>query len=94
MMRTDYFNLPDMKTKETTTKDGKTIIWDEESGVGLLFTKGESLQRYNSAIVLGDPDKATTEEGIAEISRVENLLTEEAYKLYPYEFTPLKDPTE
>lgn len=90
MMRTDYFNLPDMKTKETTTKDGKTIIWDEESGVGLLFTKGERLQRYNSAIVLGDPDRATTEEGVDEISRVGNLLTEEAAKLYPDEFAPLK----
>lgn len=90
MMRTDYFNLPDMKTKETTTKDGKTIIWDEESRVGLLFTKGERLQRYNSAIVLGDSDRATTEEGVAEISRVGNLLTEEAAKLYPDEFAPLK----
>ena len=74
-----------MKTKETTTKDGKTIIWDEESGVGLLFTKGESLQRYNSAIVMEDPSKMDEE-----VSKILFLLTEEAAKLYPMEFAPLK----
>lgn len=73
-----------------TTDNGKVTLWDEESGVGLQFTEGESLQRYNSAIVLADPDKATTEAGVEEISRISELLTDEAAALYPMEFAPLQ----
>lgn len=78
-----------MKVRATTA-NGKVTLWDEESGVGLQFTEGETLQRYNSTIVLADPDKTTTEAGVEEVSRISQLLTDEAAALYPKEFAPLQ----
>lgn len=76
----------------TERAQGIITLWHDESGVGIRFSEGESLQRYNSQIVLADIDKATTEKGVEEISKVSELLTEEAAALYPMEFAPLQTP--
>lgn len=75
-----------------TTDNGKVILWDEESGVGLQFTEGETLQLYTATIVLADPAKMETEVGVKEVSRISQLLTDEAAALYPKEFAPMQDP--
>lgn len=73
-----------------TDKNGALItLWNDESGIGLRFHEGETLQRYTSEIVLADLNKTTTEEGIEEINRVSALLMEEASRLYPKEFNEI-----
>lgn len=76
----------------TERAQGIITLWHDESGIGLRFKEGEPLQRYTSQIVLADVNKASTEQGIEEISRITELLTEEAAALYPIEFAPLQDP--
>lgn len=77
-------------------KDGKVVvtIWDGATGVGLQFTKGESLQRYLSSLVLPseviDTEAARTEN----LTHLTGRLTAEAERLYPMEFSPLKEPKE
>lgn len=76
----------------TERAQGTITLWHDESGIGLRFKEGEPLQRYTSQIVLADANKASTEQGIEEISRITELLTEEAAAQYPIEFAPLQDP--
>lgn len=79
-------------TKYRTEKDGNQItIWDETNEVGLRFTEGEPLQRYNAAIAVADINRVGTENGVADINQVIVELTQYAERHYPKEFAPLAD---
>jgi hypothetical protein len=79
-------------TKYSTEKDGKQItIWNDTERVGLRFMEGETLQRYSSQIVLADAQRTGTEEGVADVTKIREELTEYAEQHYPKEFAPLAD---
>lgn len=63
----------------------KVTVWDDGAGVGLRFTKGDTLQRYTSELI-------TTGEtsDVATLSAISNALTDYAATLYPFEFEPIK----
>ncbi len=81
-----------METRyRTEQEDGVITLWDDTTGVGLRFNKGEALSRYTSSAVLSDPSIASTEEGVAKLDQILKRLTEQAEKDYPVEFAPLKN---
>jgi hypothetical protein len=78
--------------KYRTEKDGKQItIWNDTEGIGLRFTEGETLQKYNSQIVVADAHRTGTEEGVADVTQITQDLTRYAEEQYPKEFAPLAD---
>ena len=79
------------KDRYRIEKDGDTItIWDDSEGIGLQFKEGETLQRYNSSLVLNDFSILETESGIEHVKAISRLLNEYAAELYPLEFEPIK----
>lgn len=73
-------------------KDSHTILWDEESGVGLQFTEGERLQRYSAAIVMDEAqiqERLSTGLGVIQTADLAARLKDEAEKLYPMEFAEM-----
>lgn len=76
----------------TERAQGTITLWHDESGIGLRFKEGESLQRYLCQIILAEVDNADLRQSVEELSRISQLLTEEADALYPMEFAPLQDP--
>ena len=76
-----------------TERAQETItLWNDESGIGLRFKEGESLQGHLCQIILAKVDNADQKQSVEEISRISQLLTEEAAALYPMEFAPLQTP--
>jgi len=67
-------------------------LWDTDTGIGLRFKAGETLQRYSSILLLPKSKGYTdTEEGLATVTAVDQALTEIAAKEYPKEFTEIKN---
>lgn len=59
--------------------------------VGLRFTKGDTLQRYTSELVLTDLGQFYLNlNGTEWLSDLSNALTDYAATLYPFEFEPIK----
>lgn len=79
----------DMEKYRVEKNGSKVTIWNDTDGIGLQFTTGDSLQRYNSSIVIRDYS-LSTEAAVKHLNEVQEQLTEYAATLYPKEFTPLK----
>lgn len=78
--------------KFRTETDGRQItIWNDTEGIGLRFTEGETLQKYNSQIVVADAHRTGTGEGVADVTQTMQELTKYAEEHYPKEFAPLAD---
>ena len=72
-------------------RDGSQVtIWNDKYGIGLRFQEGESLQRYNSAIVLINPEMAGDEAGMAIINQCQKSLTDYAAEKWPNEFKEIQ----
>lgn len=79
-----------MAEKYRVEKDGsKVTIWNDTDGIGLQFTVGDILQRYNSSIVVKGYS-LSTEAAVKHLNEVQEQLTEYAATLYPKEFTKMK----
>lgn len=79
-----------MAEKYRVEKDGsKVTIWNDTDGIGLQFTVGDILQRYNSSIVVKGYS-LSTEAAVKHLNEVQEQLTEYAATLYPKEFKKMK----
>ena len=79
-----------MAEKYRVEKDGsKVTIWNDTDGIGLQFTVGDILQRYNSSIVVKGYS-LSTKAAVKHLNEVQEQLTEYAATLYPKEFTKMK----
>lgn len=73
-----------------TEKDGNKItIWDDGKGVGLRFTEGETLQAYQSQVIIQNPATLATAEGVEALTRVQEEITCYATQHYPKEFAQI-----
>ncbi len=72
-------------------RNGSQItVWDDHFGVGLRFNEGESLQRYESCIVLMNPLLSENEAGMAIINFCQKELTQYASQGWLEEFQELR----
>ncbi len=78
------------KYYQETIEGNKVTLWDEAEGIGLQFTKGDTLQAYTSSVLYRNETKTQTEEGLKHLNEVEQRLTDEARKRYPKEFATIK----
>jgi hypothetical protein len=78
-----------MKDYRIEENGDKVTVWDDGAGVGLRFTKGDTLQRYTSELVISG-DWTITKDGLDALNAVSDALTEYAAELYPMEFEPIK----
>lgn len=67
----------------------KVTVWDDSAGVGLRFTKGDTLQRYTSELAIR-ADWTITKDGLDALNAISDALTEYAAERYPMEFAPIK----
>ena len=74
----------------TQEEGGSVILWDNEREIGLKFKKGETLQRYSSAIVLKNWELLKTGKALSTLEEASQALTEKAAELFPMEFQELK----
>ncbi len=76
----------------TTEKNGSQVtIWNETKEVGLCFTEGEPLQRYKATIAVADINQVDMENGVTDLNKVVEEITQYAEERYPKEFAPLAD---
>lgn len=88
-----YYKNSNIKIMERYTaqeEEGSIILWDNEREIGLKFQKGESLQRYNSQIVLKSWDLLKTGKALNVLEETSQALIEKAAELYPEEFREIQ----
>ena len=78
-----------MKDYRIEENGDKVTVWDDGAGVGLRFTKGDTLQRYTSELVISG-DWTIPKDGWDALNAVLDALTVYAAELYPMEFAPIK----
>lgn len=71
-------------------KDGSKItVIDADTGIGLCFTEGKSLQRYTASLYVPDVSIMQTEEGVRRVSEISQELEAYAADKFPEEFAEI-----
>lgn len=89
-MENNALSLPPVAGVATITEAGGLVtLKDPKTGIAIQFRKGETLQRYTHEIQ--SPARFLRSEiGLNELGIVAAELVEQAARLYPSEFEPLK----
>lgn len=67
-------------------EDGTRTIWDDSEGIGLRFRKGERLSLHLGEIIIKDPEKISTEDGMRRLDETRSRLLSFARVQFPDEF--------
>lgn len=73
---------------EHDKKTNRVTVWDDCAGVGLRFAPTDTVARYNSELI-ARAEYTRTEEGLEELAKIRDELTDYAAKRFPYQFGEL-----